>query len=340
MTGKFRASLPKWHGRVFGLRDVLVFGFLLVGVVVVVLLSLMFGAAPVSLQTVWRVFLDTAPGGVEQVIVLEMRLPRTIIAAITGSALAMAGVILQALIRNPLADPGLLGVNAGASCAVAAAAAVGVADPGRQVWWSLIGAFLVSALVVWLGSLSPVQLLLVGVAITAILTGITTALTLIVPRAFDLMRGWVVGALDSRGTEVIGVTGVAVALGMVLAWISARGLAALQLGEDSAVSLGVRVRRTRFLVVTSVALLAGGATAAAGPVAFLGLLMAHLARALVGPDPRRMMPVAIVGGPILLLLADIIGRFIVQPAEMPAGLMVAFLGGPLLVMLVLRKGVR
>ncbi|APT90009.1 hypothetical protein CSPHI_01710 [Corynebacterium sphenisci DSM 44792] len=321
-------------------RLVRVLGVLLMLLATAVLLSLMLGAAPVPPSVAVRAMVNGSPGEPGQLIVREMRLPRTVIAVLAGVALAAAGVCLQALIRNPLADPGLLGVNAGASCAVACAAAAGISDPLHQVWWALAGAFLVSGLVVWLGSLSPVQLLLVGVAITAILTGITTAMTLIVPRAFDLMRGWVVGALDGRGVEVIGVTGVVVAAGLALALASTRALAALQLGEDSAVALGVRVRRTRLLVVASVALLAGGATAAAGPVAFLGLLMAHLARTLVGPDPRRMMPAAVIGGPVLLLAADVIGRLIVQPAEMPAGLMVAFLGGPLLVMLALRSGVR
>lgn len=302
--------------------------------------SLALGAARLPLPDVWAAIHDFDPENPAHVIVRETRLPRTLVAAMGGAGFAVAGVAMQALIRNPLADPGLLGVNAGASCAVAAAAVLGISAPGDQVRWALAGAFAVSALVMWLGTLTPIRLLLVGVAVTSILTGLTTAATLVEPRAFDLMRGWATGSVDGRGLDVVAAAGPIVGAGILVAFGCARALAAMQLGDESAASLGIGIPGIRLLVVAAVACMAGGVTAAAGPIAFAGLLAAHIARLLVGPDPRRMMGVALFAGAALLIVADVVGRFIVQPAEMPAGLVVAFLGGPLLIALVRRKGMK
>ncbi|MCK7637481.1 iron ABC transporter permease [Corynebacterium sp. P7202] len=306
-----------------------------------VTLSLSVGAQSVPPGEVLGSLVDYDPVNVSHIIVRETRLPRTVTAILAGVALGVAGCTIQAMVRNPLADPGLLGVNSGAAFAVAVAAAtLGVSSQSSLIWFALVGALAASGLVYSLGTLSPVRMLLIGTALTAVLTGLTAAATLLDPRAFDRMRYWAVGSVDGQGWAAIASVVPFVIGGLLLACVVAVSLNAVMLGDDVASSLGVNVVGVRLAGSIAVAVLAGAATAVAGPISFVGLLVPHVARLLVGVDQRRVLLFAVFFSPVVLILADVVGRIIVRPAEMPAGVTVAFFGAPLLVFLIRRSGVK
>ncbi|MEU9608085.1 iron chelate uptake ABC transporter family permease subunit [Streptomyces sp. NPDC048057] len=310
----------------------------------VVAASLAVGAKSIAVSTVVEA-LTGFDGSGEHLVVRDLRVPRTLAGLLVGVGLGASGALIQALTRNPLADPGLLGVNAGAALAVALGIGVfGVGSVGGHLWFAFAGA-LVATLVVHLvatagrGAVDPVRLTLAGVATGAVLVGVTSALMLLQPRTFDHMRGWNAGTLVGRGTDVVLTPLPFVAVGLVLALVAARSLNGIALGEDVAASLGVRVHRTRAVAVLAVTLLAGAATAIAGPVAFVGLMVPHVARRVVGPDQRWILLYAIVLAPVVLLLADVVGRVATSPGEVPVGIVTAFVGAPVLIALMRRKKV-
>lgn len=268
-------------------------------------------------------------------IVVGMRVPRTVAALVVGVGLGVAGAVIQALTRNPLGDPGLLGVNAGASVAVAVGVVLfGTTTTLQDTGFAAVGALLVTVAVFAIGAsgrVDPVRLTLAGAATAAVLTGVMTGLTLWSPRGFDRLRSWNAGTLVERGWEVIAPTAPVVVAGAVLAWSIGRSLNALGMGDDLAVALGARVGRTRALSVLAVTLLAGGATALAGPLGFIGLMVPHAARRLVGPDQRGILAVSALLGPLVVLGSDIVGRVALFPSEVPVGVMCAFIGGPALI---------
>lgn len=280
--------------------------------------------------------------GAERSLVWELRLPRTVLALLVGCALGLAGAVMQALTRNPIADPGLLGVNAGAAVAVAAALALSLADSVAQtVWWAMAGAALASVVVHLLASRgldggSPVKTVLAGTAISATLVAVTNGLVLSAPRAFDQFRFWAVGSLQDRGSEVL--TGVLpfLLVGAALALTLGRGLNALALGDDVARALGVNVGLLRIAGVVVIMLLCGAATAAAGPLAFVGLTVPHIARRWARSDERWVLALSGLCGAALVLAADIAGRVLVRPGELEVGIVVALVGGPVFIHLVRR----
>lgn len=276
-----------------------------------------------------------------QLVVRESRIPRTVFGLIVGLALGAAGAVMQGLTRNALADPGILGVNAGASVAVAlAVAAFGVRDFPHLMLFALAGALVATIGVVLLGVVgggSPVTLVLAGVALAAVLGGITTALVLLNPTAFLQMRSWESGALAGRDLSILTVAGPAIAGGLVLALAITRGLDVLALGDDTAAALGVRIGPLRTGAVASVTLLAGTATAVAGPVAFLGLAAPHIARGIVGSSQKAIVPLAAVIGAIVVVLGDVVGRVIIAPQEVPVGIVMAFVAAPFLIWIGRRK---
>lgn len=288
----------------------------------------------------------TAPTGTEtDLIVRDVRLPRTFIGIAAGSALAVAGVIMQTLTRNPLAEPGLLGVNAGASFAVAIAIVVlRIGDFGATMWFAFLGAAVASALVAVIGGVgrgaSIGRLTLTGVAIGAVLSAATAALSLIDPHAYQSMRLWGAGALGGRSLDAAVLTLLIVAVGLVVVMLIAPGLGLLALGEDTARALGGRVGIARLGGFLAIVVLCGAATAAAGPIAFMGLLVPHALRAVFGPDTRRLLIYSALAGPILLLLADVLCGVLIAPRSIPVGVMTAFLGAPVLVALVLSRRVQ
>jgi iron complex transport system permease protein len=220
----------------------------------------------------------------------------------------------------------------------------GVASISGYVWFAFAGALLVSIAVYAIGSAGrggadPLRLVLAGVALGAVLGGLTSALTLLDPKAFDAMRNWGAGSVVGRGLDLVWPVLPFLAVGLALALVTARPLNAIALGEDMASALGAHVLRTRILVIIAVTLLAGGATAIAGPIGFIGLMVPHVARWIVGPDQRWILPYTAVLSPILLLVADIVGRVVMRPAEIPVGIVTAFVGAPVLIVLIRRRKV-
>lgn len=311
--------------------------------------SLALGARDIPLGTVVNALTAPDPADPLQAIVLHQRLPRTAIGLLTGAALGLAGTLMQGLTRNPLADPGLLGVNAGASLAVVLAIALlGVSSPGSFVWFAMAGAAVAAVLVHAVGSLgregaTPVRLALAGTALTAGVTSVITLILLTDTRAVNAFRFWQVGSLAGRGAatgpDAIAALAPFVVLGAALAFASGPALNVLSLGDDLARGLGANVALVRGLVLLAVVLLAGSATALAGPIVFVGLVVPHVIRPFTGPDHRWVLAWAVPLGAALLLLADVVGRLVVRPGELEAGLVVAVVGAPVMIAIVRRARV-
>lgn len=309
---------------------------------VVGLLSVAVGTKYIPLPVVWDALFSYDPTVYDQFLVHDGRLGRTVLAIVAGIAMAVAGALMQALTRNPLADPGVLGVNAGAAFCVALAVGVlGFDETNSLVWFSFLGAVIATVVVYALGSrgrggATPVRLTLAGVAIGALLSGLTSGVTLLDPQAFDQMRWWSSGSLANRDMSMTLSVIPFIAAGVILAILITRPLNVIALGDDMAHALGARIGRTRAVGVVAVTLLCGSATAVAGPIGFVGLMVPHIARWIVGSDQRWILAYSLLGGPIMVMAADIIGRVIVRPGEMPAGVVTAFVGAPVLIIMVRR----
>ncbi len=314
----------------------------LVALGVVVLLSIGVGAKSIAPGRVWELLLH--PDGSEDAVVIhDLRIPRTLLGLLVGAALGIAGALMQALTRNPLADPGLLGVNAGAAAAVVTAMAVlGAVEPMGYVWFAFLGAGLASVVVYGLGAsgrsgATPVRLALAGTAVTATLMAYVWGITLLRPEVFDQYRFWQVGSLAGHDAALVGQIAPFIVVGLVLALALARPLNALALGDDAGRALGAHIGRTRALGALAVTVLCGAATAAVGPIAFVGLAVPHMARTIVGPDQRWVLPYSLVLAPILLLGADVLGRIVDRPAEVQVAVVTAFLGAPVFIARVSRR---
>jgi len=304
-------------------------------------LSLSVGAKPLPFSVVVDALTATCQSA-DCTIVRDARLPRTLAGLLAGAALGLAGALMQTLTRNPLADPGILGVNAGASFAIVLGAALfGFSTPGEQLVMALCGAFAASLLVAFTGSqgggqLSPVRLTLAGVALGAVLDGLSNGIALLNPDVYDQLRFWQAGSLDIRTLQTLQVVSVPVMIAATVALLLSRALNSLSLGSDTATALGSRVARTQLTGLLTITVLCGSATAVVGPIAFIGLMMPHMARWLVGADHRWSLPVTLLATPALLLFADIIGRLLV-PGELRVSVVSAFIGAPVLIFLVRRK---
>ncbi|MEU8188469.1 FecCD family ABC transporter permease, partial [Micromonospora carbonacea] len=320
-----RAGTPTTRG--LGRRAAVTLGAAAV-LALAVLASFALGSRPLAPGAVWHA-LVAPDGGDATTIVRELRLPRTALGLLVGLALAVAGVLFQALTRNPLAEPRILGISAGASFGVVLAIAVfGVGTLAGYVWFGIAGALAAGLAVFAVANrardgASPVTLALTGAALDASLGALVYALLSIDARTFEEYRFWVVGGLTGRGVGVAGQVLPFVLAGLVLAALVARGLDALALGDDVARGLGHRVGLVRLGGGAAGVLLTGAAVAAAGPIAFVGLAVPHLARALVGADHRWTLAVAALLGPALLLAADVAGRLVAPPGEVPAGVVTA-----------------
>ncbi|MFJ4172097.1 iron chelate uptake ABC transporter family permease subunit [Paenarthrobacter sp. NPDC089714] len=307
------------------------------------LLSLGVGAKFIPAGTILDAFTqpqNTADHG----IILQSRLPRTLMGIAAGIALGVSGALIQAITRNPLADPGILGVNAGASFAMVLAIGIlGISSLGGYIWFAFLGAILTTAAVYLIGTsgrnvVNPIRLTLAGVALGAVLTGIGSGLTLLNPKAFDHLRSWSIGSLDTRSMEAVTTVAPFIAAGLLIALFCVRGLNAVALGDDLATSLGANVNRTRILGVIAITLLSGAATAGAGAIGFVGLMIPHVARWIVGPDQRWILATTLLLSPTLLLVSDVVGR-VAAPGELPVGVVTAFVGAPVLIALARRRKV-
>lgn len=312
-----------------------------VGILLLVcVLSIMIGAKPVPLGDVWHGLFQNSGTG-NDVIIHDVRVPRTLLGLLVGVALGLSGAVMQGLTRNPLAEPGLLGVNAGAAAAVVSAIAfLGVTEVTDYVWFAFIGAAVVSVVVYVLGgsrSATPVRLALAGTAATAALYGYVNAVQLLNSAALDRLRFWTVGSLASADMETVRRVAPFILVGVVLALLISRPLNAMEMGDDTARALGAHLNRTRVIAMVSVTLMCGAATAACGPIVFLGLMVPYMVRAITGPDMRWILPYAAVLAPVLLLGSDVIGRLVARPAELQVGIVTALVGGPVFIRLVRRK---
>ena len=301
--------------------------------------SLAVGSRSTSLGEVLGAF-TAYDGSDAHAIVRELRVPRTELGLLVGAALGAAGALMQGVTRNALAEPGILGINAGAAFAVVLAISLlGVSSVTAYAAFALAGAGLTAALVFALGGrgAAPIRFALAGAVLTTFLVSLTSALLVFDARTLDEFRFWIVGSLAGRDAGVVLAVLPFVAAGMAIALGAGPWLNALALGDDVARSLGQHVGRARATAAAGFVLLAGGAVAAAGPIAFVGLAVPHIARGIVGPDYRWIVPYSVVLGAALLLAADVLGRVVTPPAELEVGIVVALLGAPFFIWLVRRR---
>ncbi len=305
--------------------------------------ALALGSRPVPLAVTLDALQAVDPHDDRHLVVRELRLPRTLVALLAGAALGVAGALMQALTRNPLAEPGLLGINAGAALAVIVGVALfDLASMGQYLGCAFLGAGLAGIAVFLLGQAretgtNPVRLVLAGAGLSVMLASLTGIIVLNAPpEVFDRFRHWAAGSLSGSGFALLGWPGLAIGAGLAAAFALAARLNALALGQEIGRALGVDLRLTWLLACLAVMLLAGAATALAGPIAFVGLVAPHLARLLAGPDQRWILPFSALIAAGLLLGADILGRLLAAPAEIAAGIVALLLGGPAFIVLVRR----
>lgn len=304
--------------------------------------SLLLGARAVGLSAVVEALFNYDNASAEQIIIRDYRLPRTLLALLCGAAFGVSGALIQAATRNPLADPGILGVNAGAAFFVTLAVGLfGMHSIASYLWFAFAGAITVTLLVYAAAAqgrdgATPLRLVLSGVALSAVLGGIGSSLTLVDPQTFDALRSWSMGSVAGRNMEVVQGVAPFILCGLGLALVAARSLNALALGDDLSRSLGANIIRTRLLAVVAVTLMSGAATAAAGPIGFVGLMVPHAVRWCSGPDQRWIIVFTLFCAAGLLLAADILGRLVLFPGELEVGIVTAFLGAPVLIALARR----
>ncbi|MFH8755791.1 FecCD family ABC transporter permease [Streptomyces atroolivaceus] len=314
----------------------LVGGLVLLAAVAV--LSMGVGARPVPPGDVVRALLDYQ-GTDNDVIVRDVRGPRALLAVAVGAALAVSGALIQTLARNPLAEPGILGVTAGAGFAITIGSALGLAaGQAGELGFAVIGSVIAALLVTAVGRRSPLRLVLTGVALTAVLSGVALGLRLMLPDVFDMYRFWSVGSLAAREQAPLALPVAAIVVSLAGALLLSRALNALALGENVAQTLGAGVGRVRAAALGLITLLCGAATAVAGPILFVGLIVPHLVRKPAAGSVPWLILYAMVLGPVLLLVADIGSRVLLPTGEVPVGIVTAFLGGPMLIWAVRRYG--
>lgn len=320
----------------------------LIGLVVLIVLalaaltlSMLVGSLSTSPGQVWHYLLNPDPTDPISRAVWQSRVPRTVLILVAGAALGVAGGLMQAVTRNPMTDPGILGVNAGASLLVVIGIAYfGVSDVADYMWWSFFGASVTSVVVFVIGNTgpmrgNPVKMTLSGVALGAVLTGFSSAILLTHSDVLARMRGWSAGTTASQPLDATLAIAPFIGAGLLIALASTRSLDVLSLGEASAVAMGANPNRIRLVVLLAIALLAGGATAAAGPIGFVGLLAPFVARTIVGPHQGWIMAYSVVIAPAVLGFSDVLGRVVVE-GEVPVGVVTAFVGAPLLIYMVRR----
>ncbi|MFH9820518.1 FecCD family ABC transporter permease [Streptomyces sp. NPDC017230] len=327
-------------------RRVAGLGVLAVVLVVAAAASLVVGARALSPAEVWH-GLFAAPDPDQRLteirlIVRTVRVPRTVLAIVAGIALGAGGALIQGYTRNPIADTGLLGVNSGASFAVVTGIALfGFTSPFQYVWFGFLGAAVAGVVVFGLSSIgrgagNPLTLALAGQGVTVFLAAMTTAVALTDKASLNALRFWNAGSVAGVGFDVIWPVTAFIVVGLVLALTTLPAVNLLNLGDDVARGMGVNIALTRTVGIVAITLLAGAATAACGPIAFIGLMVAHVARYLTGPDYRWLVPYAGLLGAVVLLVCDIVGRLVARPGELDAGVLVALLGAPFFAALVWR----
>lgn len=323
-------------------RRLLALALCLLLLALITLSSLAFGARDISSDALVQALTNFDPTNGDHAVV-HSRIPRTVTGLMVGAALGLAGAAMQGVARNPLADPGILGVNSGAALAIVIGIYVfKIAEPAGYVWFAFAGAAVAAVVVYAIAGLgregaTPVKLALAGAALSAGLASLMNALLISSQETLDRFRFWQVGTVAGRDWDTIVPLIPFLAAGAVLTLFTARMLNGLSLGDDIARGLGQNVALARGITALGIVVLCGAAVAAAGPIAFIGLVIPHLARLLTGPDYRWILPFSMVLAPMLLIAADVVGRVILPPAEVQVGIMTAILGAPVFIWLVRRR---
>lgn len=332
----------RWNRSVLLLVGLVV---LLVMVASTALLSLRFGSLELATSDAWNAVFNYDADVYEQVIVRELRVPRTLIALAVGGSLGIAGTVMQGVTRNPLAGPSILGVSAGASFGVTTAIyLLGVNSPSEFVWFAFPGAAIASIVVFVVasagrGGATPVRLALAGVVISALLASWTSTLLLLSEETMDLVRFWSIGSVAGRPLSVLWDVLPLMAPSALACLFLGHQLNVLSMGEDSARGLGMNTTRVRLISSGLVVVLTGAAVSVAGPIGFVGLATPHIARSLVGADYRWVLPYSLLLGSLLLVVADTVGRVLARPSEIQVGVVMAFVGAPFLIALARRRSV-
>lgn len=319
-------------------------GVALVVLAVLVFVSISVGSRGVSFDDLLA-GLQGQADNISQAAIVK-RVPRTVLALIVGAALAVSGAMMQGVTRNPLADPGILGVNAGASLAVVVGIAwFGLWTASGYIWTAILGATVAAIFVYLVGSLgrggaTPLKLALAGAATSVALGAFVSAVVLPRNDIAGSVRSWLVGGVGGASFATIGKVLPFLLVGVAISWACARRLNTLALGDEVATGLGERVAIARAMASVGAVLLCGAATAVAGPIAFVGLVIPHVCRLLVGVDHRWLVPFAAVGGAILVAAADVVGRVIARPGEIEVGIITAIIGAPVFIHIVRRQKVR
>lgn len=301
--------------------------------------SITWGAADIAFEDIFQAF-TAYDGSTNHLIIRTVRLPRSLIAMLVGASLAVAGAIMQGLTRNPLASPGILGVNAGAAFAVVVGTFVfGSSSLNIYTWYAFAGAAISAIAVYFLGSLgrgglTPFNLTIAGAALTAFITSITSGILILSQRTLEEIRFWLAGSVAGRDLNLLLQVLPYICVGLILAIALSRQITILSLGEDTARSLGQSTALIKILAAVSIILLAGASVAIAGPIGFVGLIVPHIVRFLVGVDYRWILPYAAILGAIMMLIADLCGRLIIQPSELPVGLVMPLIGTPFFIYLI------
>ncbi len=327
--------------RFFNSRFVMLLGLVVaVGILLFCMLaSVRFGAAEIGTAEVIQTFTDYDPDDEEDLIIRTLRVPRAIIAALVGASLAVAGAIMQGLTRNPLADPGILGIEAGAALAVVGAVFLfGVSSLSTYALFAFLGGGITAVLVYGLGSMgrggmTPMKLTIAGAAFTALLSSLTTAMLILNQRTLEEIRFWLAGSVAGRDLTLLLQVLPYILVGLALCLALSRQVTTLSLGDDVAAGLGQRTGWVKGLAAIGVVLLAGSAVAIAGPIGFVGLVIPHIVRFFVGVDYRWILPYSIIFGAMLLVSADIAARLVLRPQEIPVGIMTALVGAPFFIYL-------
>lgn len=309
---------------------------LLVGAVV---LSLTIGQGNVTLDQAYAAVLGADPSNNAHIIVRQVRLPRALLAVLVGAALAVSGALMQSLTRNPLAEPGLLGVTGGASFAVVVATQYGASGQAVALIVAFVGASMAAVVVYAVGRSDPLRLVLAGVALTAVLAGVSVGIRLTSPTTFDAYRFWSVGSLAGREQAPLILPCIVMSVALCGALLLGKPLNAVMLGDDVAHGLGVKVVRTRVLTLFVATVLAATATAVAGPIVFLGLIVPHVVRWLTQASIGWLICLCVVVGPLLTVLSDVLARMLLETGEVPVAIVTAVIGGPVLIWVVRRQGV-
>ncbi len=317
----------------------------LISLVLCILASLAFGARYVSLHEVIYALLHADTTSINEIVVHE-RIPRTVFSIIAGASLGVSGVLMQAITRNPIADPSILGVNTGASLFVVSGIAFfHINTAGQYIWFALAGAAITAVFVFGIGSMgyggaTPIKLALAGAATSAALSSLVSAIILPRTDVMNAFRFWQVGSVSGATWEGISSVLPFLIVGLIIGILSAPALNALALGDDVATGLGVRTGIVRIVGAFAGVLLCGATTALAGPIGFVGLMVPHTMRLICGPNLRFIIPMSAIGGAIILTISDVIGRLIGSPSELEAGIVTAFLGAPILIIIAMRAKVR